>query len=191
MVRTRGGHRYRLRVQTRSPARDGAGTSRAAAGHSLAQDTDAPPALTSDVAVIQSPAPAAIPEEPQGFEPPPRRYQTWVGPRPPSSVHPRPPRRAPPSKWAQTSGPGESSRSRPEPSPPPVDQSSSPRLSPYSRITRPMFSYDPIPGNVNCRAKDFHGESYYDMPALAADPLFRDSMRLVQRYALLPFMTPR
>ena len=44
---------------------------------------------------------------------------------------------------------------------------------------------------MGCRAKDFHGESYYDIPALAADPRFRDSMRLVQRYSLLPFMTPR
>ena len=69
-----------------------------------------------------------------------------------------------------TSGPGESSQSRPEPSPPLADQSSSPQLSPYTRITRPMFSCDPIPGNVNLRAKDFHGESYYDMPTLAENP---------------------
>ena len=54
-----------------------------------------------------------------------------------------------------------------------------------------MFSCDPIPGNVNLRAKDFHGESYYDIPALAADTQFKDSMRLIQRYSLLPFMTPR
>ena len=54
-----------------------------------------------------------------------------------------------------------------------------------------MFSCDPIPGNVNFSAKDFHGESYYDIPALATDPRFRDSMRLVQRYSLLSFMTPR
>ena len=93
-----------------------------------------------------------------------------VGPRSPSPVHPRPPRRAPPSKRARTSGPRESSRSSPEPSPSPVAQSSSPQLSPASRIRRPMFSCDPIPGNVNFRAKDFHGESYYDIPALAADP---------------------
>ena len=141
--------------------------------------------------MIQSPAPTAIPEEPQGFEPPPRRYQTRVGPRPPSPVHPRPPWRAPPSKRARTSGPEESSRSRPEPLPPPADQSPSPQLSPYSRITRPMFNCDPIPGNVNCRARDFHGESYYDMPALAVNPLLRDSMWLVQRYSLLPFMNLR
>ena len=44
---------------------------------------------------------------------------------------------------------------------------------------------------MNYHAKDFHGESYYDIPELAADPRFRDSMRLVQRYSLLPFMTSR
>ena len=54
-----------------------------------------------------------------------------------------------------------------------------------------MFRCDPIPKNVNCRAKDFHQESYCDIPALAADLRFRDSMRLVQRYSLLPFMSPR
>ena len=114
-----------------------------------------------------------------------------MGPWPPSPVHPWPPRRAPPSKRAWTSSPGESSCFRPEPSPPPAAQSSSPQLSPASRIRRPLFSCDPIPGNVNSRAKDFHGESYYDIPALAVNPRFRDSMRLVQRYSLLPFMTPR
>ena len=109
----------------------------------------------------------------------------------PSPVHPRPRRRAPPSKRARTSGPGESSRSRPEPSSPPADQSSLPQLSLASRIRHPMFSCDPIPGNINLHARDFHGESYYDIPALTADQRFRDSMRLIQRYSLLPFMTPR
>ena len=117
-----------------------------------------------------------------------------VGPRSPSHVHPRPPRRAPPSKRALTSIPGESSRSRPELIQPPTSQDpvpSSPQLSPASRIRRPMFSCDPIPRKVNCRAKDFHRESHYDIPALEADRRFRDSMRLVQRYSLLPFMSPR
>ena len=191
MVRTRGGHRFRPRGQTRTPAKDGTGTSGAAADRSPTQDADAPRALTPTTALMQSPASANIPEESQGAEPPSRRYHTRVGPHPPSPVHPRPPRRAPPSKRAQTSGIGESSSSRPEPSPPPTAQSSSPQLSPASRIRRPMFHCDPIPGNVDCRAKDFHGESYYDIPAMAADPRFRDSMRLVHRYSLLPFMTPR
>ena len=191
MVRTRGGYRFRPRGQTSTPARDGTGTSKPAAGHSPAQGAEAPPALPPTASMMQSPASATIPEESQGPEPPSRRYHTRVGPRPPYPVHSRPPWGAPPSKWARTSGPGESSRSKPEPSPPPTAQSASPQLSPASRIMRPLFHYDPIPGNVDCRAKDFHGEFYYDIPALAVDPRFRDSMQLVKRYSLLPFMTPR
>ena len=34
-------------------------------------------------------------------------------------------------------------------------------------------------------------ESYYDILALTTDQRFRDSMRLVRQYSLLPFMTPR
>ena len=71
MVLTRGAHRYKPRVQTRTPARDGAGTSRAAVGHSPAQDTGAPSALTPDIVVIQSSVPSAIPEEPWVLSPHP------------------------------------------------------------------------------------------------------------------------
>ena len=113
---------------------------------------------------------------------------------PPSPEHHRPPRRAPPSKWARTSGPGESSRSRSEPpqSPPhPSHDAASPQLSPASRIRRPIFHCDPIPGNSNCRAKEIHLDFYYDLPALAADPGLRDSMRLVHRYSLESFTTSR
>ena len=114
-----------------------------------------------------------------------------VGPRAPSPVPQRRRRRARPSKRARTSGPGESSRSRPEPSPPPTVEGSSPQLSPTSRIRRPMFTDDPIQGNVDLRARDFHGEPYYDVPALTTDPRFIDSMRLIRQYSFLPFMTPR
>ena len=115
-----------------------------------------------------------------------------MGPRAPSPVPQRRCRRARPSKRAQTSGPGESSTSRPEPSPSPAaEESSSPHISPASRIRRPLFTGTPIPGNVDLRARDFHGESFYDVPALTADPRFRDSMRLITQYSLLPFMTPR
>ena len=54
-----------------------------------------------------------------------------------------------------------------------------------------MFTSDPIMGNVDLRARDFHGEPYYDIPALTADQRFRDSMWLIRQYSLLPFMTPR
>ena len=114
-----------------------------------------------------------------------------MGPWAPSPVPQRRSRRARPSKRDRTSGPGEFSSSRPEPSPSAAEATSSPQLSPASRIRRPLFTGTPIPGNVDLRARDFHGESYYDVSALMADPRFRDSMRLVERYSLLPFMTPR
>ena len=34
-------------------------------------------------------------------------------------------------------------------------------------------------------------ESYYDIPALTEDQRFRDSMRLIRKYSLIPFMIPR
>ena len=134
-------------------------------------------------------APVTVPEEPQGF----RRYQTRMGPRAPSPMPQRRSRRAQPSKRARKSSPGESSSSRPEPSPSPAaaEESSSPHISPTSRIRRPLFTRTPIPVNVDLRARDFHGESFYDVPVLTADPRFRDSMRLITLYSLLPFMTPR
>ena len=103
IIRICGWPRFRTKGQTRTPARDVEGTSRAAAGHSPTQGAEAPPDSSSATAMVQSPASADIPEEFQGAEPPSRRYHTRVGPRPPlppSLVHPRPPRRAPPSKRA-------------------------------------------------------------------------------------------
>ena len=116
-----------------------------------------------------------------------------MGPRAPSLVPQRRARRAQPSKRARTSGPGESSLSRPHPSPvtSAVEATSSPQLSPASRIRRPLFIGNPIPGNVWLHRRGFHQESYYDVPALTTDPRFRDSMRLIADYSLLPFMTPR
>ena len=138
------------------PEREDTGTSKAVDAHSPDLPVETQPAL----------APAVIPEELQASEPPSRRYQTRMGPRAPSPVPQRRRRRAWPSKRAGTSGPGESSRSRPEPSPPPADEGSSPPLSPASRIRCPLFTCDSIPGNVDLRARDFHGEPYYDVPAL-------------------------
>ena len=114
-------------------------------------------------------------------------------PTPPAPSHHRPARRAPPAKRARTSGPGESStsRSRVPHSPPYQGIAGAPDLSPASIIRRPFFPCDPIPGNVSCWGRDFHGEVYYDLPEFSADPGLRDSMLLVQRYHLKPFMVPR
>ena len=166
MVRTRGGSRLRPRVRFST----------------LEQEEQAP---VPDP--VPAPVPEVVPEEPQGF----RRYQTRMGPRASSPVPQRRSRRARPSKRARTSEPGESSSSRPEPSPSATEATSSPQLSPASRIRRPLFVGYPIPRKVRLHSTDFHGESYYDVPALTADPRFRDSMRLIEHYSLLPFMTPR
>ena len=167
MVRTRGGSRLRPRVRFSTPER---------------QEQAPVPAPVPELVL------EAVPEEPHGF----RRYQTWMGPRAPSLVPHRRSRRARPSKRARTSGPKESSSSRPEPSPSVAPkESSSPRLSPVSRIRRPLFVGHPIPGNVGLHSRDFHGESYYDVPTMTADLRFRDSMRLIEHYSLLLFMTPR
>ena len=170
MVRTRGGSRLRPRVRFSTPEREA-------------------PAPTPVQAPVPSLVPEAVPEEPQGF----RRYQTRMGPRAPSPVPQRRFRRVRPSKRARTSEPGESSSSRPQPSPvtSATEATSSPQLSPASRIRRPLFIRNPIPGNVRLHRRGFHQESYYDVPALMADPMFRDSMRLITDYSLLPFMTPR
>ena len=114
-----------------------------------------------------------------------------MGPRAILSVPHRRSRRARPSKRARTSGPGESSSSRPEPSPSAVEATLSPQLSPASRIRRPLFVGYPIPGNVWLNRREFHGELYYEVPALMANPRLRDSMRLIEHYSLLPFITPR
>ena len=102
-------------------------------------------------------------------------------------------RRARPSKRARTSGPGESSSSRPPPSPvtSAAETTSSQQLSPASRIRRPMYVGHPILGNTALHSRDFHQESFYDVPTMRADPRFRDSMRLIEDYSLLAFMTPR
>ena len=168
MVRTRDGSRLRQWVRFSTPERE------------------APAPVP---APVPSPVPEAVPEEPQRF----RRYQTRMGPRAPSLVPQRRVRRARPSKRARTSGPAESSSSRPQPSPvtSAAEATSSPQLSPASRIRRPLFVGNPIPGNVRLHHRDFHQESFYDLPALRADPRFRASMRLIEDYSLLAFMTPR
>ena len=156
MVRTRGGSRLQPRVRFSTPERE------------------APAPVP---APVPSPVPEAVPEEPQGF----RRYQTRMGPRAPSPVPQRRVRRARPSKRARTSGPGESSSSRPQPSlvTSTAEATSSPQLSPASRIRQPLFVGNPIPRNARLHRREFHHESYYDVPALRADPIYRESMLLI------------
>ena len=196
MAKTRGAYSFRPQVRqgptppvgTSTPgpsSATGPASSAAAIGAGPRMPTARPSA-----AAVASPAPAAVQgtaaadaEGSSSVAPVQRRYHTRVGPTPSAPSHPRPARRAPPPKRARTSGPGESFTSRPRapPSPPYQGIAGASDLSPASIIKRPYFPCDPIPGNVNCRGRDFHGEVYYDLPAFSEDPELRDSMLLVQR----------
>ena len=135
----------------------------------------------ADVAVQGAPVPAA---------PAPCRYDTRVGPTPPSPPHPRPFKRASPPKR----DPGESSSSRAqEPQSPPVQGPAADfplDLSTASLIRRPIFHCGPITGNSDCSAKELHNENFYDISDFVALSELRDSMWLVQQYSLEPFITP-
>ena len=87
------------------------------------------------------------------------------------------PLRGPPTKKAKTSKPGESSRA-------PRDSQSQP---PSTR--RPRLS-SPIEGNSDCRSKAFHVEAYFDHTILLQQTDLQDSYSLLERYHLVPFMTP-
>ena len=87
------------------------------------------------------------------------------------------PPRGPPTKKAKTSEPGESSRA-------PRDSQSQ-----LPSIRRPRPS-SPIEGNLDCRSRAFHVEAYFDHTILGQQTELRDSYRLLERYHLVPFMTP-
>ena len=204
MAKTRGAHSFRPQVH-RGPTPLAAGPSPAVIDPTTAGSVAAGPSVAA--ADVGPSAPAARPtaaptaatpavgdaEGSSSVAPAQRRYHTRAGPTPPAPTHPISARRAPLAKGAQTSGLGESStsRSRAPPSPPYQGIAGAPDLSLGSIIRRPYFPYDPIPGSVSCRDKDFHWEVYYDLPAFAADLGLRDSMLLIQRYHLEPFMVPR
>ena len=193
MAKTHGAHSYRPRVRQSSTPHADTSTPGASAGPSA-------PAACPSTSAAASPAPATVQgtatadaEGSSFVAPAHRRYHTRVGPTPPAPSHPRPAQRAPLPKRARTSGPGESSTSRPRapPSSPYQGIAGAPDLSPASIIRRPFFPYSPILGNVDFHGRDFHGEFYYDLLAFAEDSELRDSMLLVQRYHLEPFMAPR
>ena len=106
ITKTRGGHSYRPRVRPSSPL----------------PTADPAPASATAVA-LAAPATATAPAP---TAPVPHRYETRVGPIPPSPTHPRPSRRPPPPKRARTPGLIESSSSRPQ------EPHSSPTLGPTS-----------------------------------------------------------
>ena len=89
-----------------------------------------------------------------------RRYHTRVSPVPPSPPHPKPSRRAPPSKRARTSSQWEPSSFRPQEPQSPANQGRAGALpldlSPALITRRPYFYCSPISRNTDCSARDLH-----------------------------------
>ncbi|RVW75388.1 hypothetical protein CK203_039569 [Vitis vinifera] len=132
-------------------------------------------------------APAIPPSE--GEAPSQRRYPTR---RPPTDPVPpadqaracfSAPRREPSSRVLE---------SHPTPQPePPTEDSRIPVDYPETVIRRPMIAGPPIEGNLDCRDRSFHSETYFDIEALRQQPELRDSFRLLQRYHMEDLLTPR
>ncbi|KAL6311363.1 hypothetical protein AAG906_011225 [Vitis piasezkii] len=161
-------------------------------GHSASPSSPRPPPQRDAMGAAPSPpvqAPAIPPSE---GEIPSRRYPTR---RPPTDPVPSAEQAVssvsrPPAKKSRFSGPGEPSHApQPEPAtePPriPVD------MPPEAVIRRPMLAGPPIEGNLDCRERPFHPETYFDVEAFRQQPELRDSFRLLQRYHMESLLAPR
>ncbi|KAL6348503.1 hypothetical protein AAG906_009963 [Vitis piasezkii] len=96
----------------------------------------------------------------------------------------------PPAKRTKFSGPGEPSHA-PQPEPPTEDPRIPVDMPPETVIRRPMIAGPPIEGNLDCRDRSFHSETYFDIEALRQQPELRDSFRLLQRGLLTSVLTRR
>ncbi|XP_059592764.1 extensin-like [Vitis vinifera] len=117
-------------------------------------------------------APAIPPSE--GEVPSQRRYPTR---RPPTKPVPPAEQAAssfsrPPAKRTRFSGPGEPSHA-PQPEPATEEPRIPVDMPPEAIIRRPMIAGPPIEGNLDCRDRSFHSETYFDIegaPAVPAPP---------------------
>ena len=105
-----------------------------------------------------------------------------------SSRAPMPPSvSSPPPKRTRISRPGESSRVPPSP-----PASTIPGPSHLTEVLkRPMIAGPPLPGNTDIRDRPFHDEICMEHETLRLLPELEESYRLLQRYHIEPFMTPR
>ena len=122
---------------------------------------------------------SAIPPS-EGEAPSQRRYPTR---RPPTD--PVPPAdqatssvSRPPAKRTKFSGPGEPSHA-PQPQPATEETRITVDMPPEAIIRRPMIAGPPIEGNLDCRDRSFHSETYFDIEALHIpyEPVFQADFR--------------
>nr|CAN82598.1 hypothetical protein VITISV_032032 [Vitis vinifera] len=58
-------------------------------------------------------------------------------------------------------------------------------------IRRPMLPQPPIEGNLDCRARPFHSELCFDLPAFRVRPELAQSFQLLRRYHMEHLLAPR
>ena len=142
------------------------------------------------------------------MSPPSRRYETRRPPTTPgvSSSRAKKSGSRPPKKKARVSTPLKPSEqpseppseqpseppSEPQPSQPSATESQIPSsMTPKMVIRRLMVTQPPIEGNLDCRARPFHSELFFDTATFRLQPKLRDSFHLLQRYHMEHLMTPR
>ncbi|XP_010647438.1 vegetative cell wall protein gp1-like [Vitis vinifera] len=137
-------------------------------GHSASPSSPTPRPHRAAMGAVASPpvqAPAIPPSE--GEAPSQRRYPTR---RPPTDPVPlvdqaTSPVSRPPAKRTKFSGPGEPSHA-PQPDPPTEDSRIPADIPLETVIRRPMIAGPPIEGNLDCRDRSFHSETYFDIEIL-------------------------
>ncbi|RVW74814.1 hypothetical protein CK203_053814 [Vitis vinifera] len=123
------------------------------------------------------------------FSAPIPHQEATTDPVPPADQARRPASR-PPAKRTKVSAPGEPSHA-PQAEPPTEDSRILVGIPLETVIRRPMIAGPPIDDNLDCRARSFHSEIYFDIEALRQQPELRDSFRLLQRYHMEHLLTPR
>ncbi|RVW80163.1 hypothetical protein CK203_054079 [Vitis vinifera] len=117
-----------------------------------------------------------------------RRYDTRRPPTAPgaSSSRAKKSGSCPPKKKARVSTPLEPSEtpseplSERQPPQPPTTESQMPSgMTPEVVIRQPMVTQPPIEGNLDCQARPFHSEFYFDRATFRLHPELRDSFYLL------------
>eukprot|EP00261_Vitis_vinifera_P029356 XP_010663910.1 PREDICTED: uncharacterized protein LOC104882424 [Vitis vinifera] len=154
-------------------------------GHSASPSSPTPRPHRAAMGAAASPpvqAPAIPPSE--GEAPSQRRYPTRrppTDPVPPADRAQRPASR-PPAKRTKFSGPGESSHA-PQAEPPTEEPQIPVENTPETIIRRPMIAGPPIEGNLDCRDRPFHSETYFDIEKV--------HQKKLQRADAIPLLFPR
>ncbi|KAL6319957.1 hypothetical protein AAG906_037033 [Vitis piasezkii] len=192
------GKKIKKNVENSSKARQGSKTketehciSRGGLSASPSSPTPRPHQSTMGGAASPPVQDPAIPPS-EGGTPSQRRYPTRrppTEPVPPADQAKRPASR-PPAKRTKFSGPGEPSHA-PQAEPPTEEPRIPVDIPPETVIRRPMIAGPPIEGNLDCRDRSFHSETYFDIEALRQQPELTDSFRLLQRYHMEDLLTPR